>query len=184
VKKECYTLTTTQLQDAEDIISEDDSEKSVASQTQNGEDFNSSFLFGGGSSRQTLTHLHPNAVQIFKLWNTFLEGVNPLTKTIHVPTLQKRILDAASDLSSLSPELEALMFSIYSTALLCMQDDEVQKYFDESKSTLLTRYRRCAQQALVNAGVLGTSELMVLQAFVFFIVRTESVDLNYNHALT
>lgn len=65
------------------------------------------------------------------------------------------------------------MFSIYSSALLCMQVDEVQKYFKESKTTLLARYRQCAQQALVNAGVLGTSELMVLQAFVLFIVRIE-----------
>lgn len=52
-----------------------------------------------------------------------------------------------------------------------MQVDEVQKFFKESKSTLLARYRQCAEQALVNAGVLGTSELMVLQAFVLFIVR-------------
>ncbi|OKL63292.1 hypothetical protein UA08_01712 [Talaromyces atroroseus] len=163
-----------ELQDAEDIISEDESEKSAASQTQIGEDFNSSFLFG---SRQTLTHFHPNTIRIFKLWNTFLEGVNPIIKIVHVPTLQKRILDAASDLSSLSPELEALMFSIYSTALLCMQDDEVEKYFEESKPTLLSRYRQCTQQALVNAGVLGTSELMVLQAFVLFIL---SIRLVYN----
>jgi hypothetical protein len=70
--------------------------------------------------------------------------------------------------------MEALMFSIYSSALLCMQVDEVQKYFKDTKSTLLARYRHCAQQALVNAGVLGTSELMVLQAFVLFIVRIET----------
>lgn len=164
-----------ELQDAEDIIEEDDSEKSAASPTQNEQDFSSGFLFGGASSRRSLTNFHPNAIQIFKLWNTFLEGVNPLTKIIHWPTLQKRILDAASDLGSISPELEALMFSIYSTALLCMQDDEVQKTFEESKSTLLTRYRQCAQQALVNAGVLGTSELMILQAFVLFILSIRLV---------
>lgn len=51
-----------------------------------------------------------------------------------------------------------------------MQVNEIRKYFRESKPTLLARYQQCAQQALVNAGVLGTSELMVLQAFVLFVV--------------
>lgn len=98
-----------------------------------------------------------------------------MTKIVHVPTLQKRILDAASDLDSLSPELEAMMFAIYSTALLCMQDDDVEKYLQETKAVLVARYRQCTQQALVNAGVLGTSELMVLQAFIFFIVCAEGI---------
>lgn len=160
-----------ELQDADDILPEDVSEKSAEPRIQNGEEFNSSFLFGGGKSRQTLTHFHPNTIQIFQLWHTFLDGINPLTKIIHVPSLQQQILNAASDLGSVSPEMEALMFSIYSSALLSMQVDEVQKYFKESKSTLLAQYRQCAQQALVNAGVLGTSELMVLQAFILFIVR-------------
>ncbi|EEA27260.1 hypothetical protein TMatcc_004455 [Talaromyces marneffei ATCC 18224] len=166
-----------ELQDVNDILTEDDPVRSAEPRIQNGEEFNSSFLFGGGKPRQTLTHLHPNTIQIFQLWNTFLDGINPLTKIVHVPTLQQQILNAASDLQSLSPEMEALMFSIYSSALLCMQVDEVQKYFKESKTTLLARYRQCAQQALVNAGVLGTSELMVLQAFVLFIL---SVRLVYN----
>ncbi|EED19691.1 conserved hypothetical protein [Talaromyces stipitatus ATCC 10500] len=167
----------TQLQDAEDVLPDDGTENSAAPRIQTDEEFSSGFLFGGGSSRQTLTHFHPNTIQIFQLWNTFLDGVNPLTKIIHVPTLQQQILDAASDLSSLSPEMEALMFSIYSSALLCMHVDEVQKYFEDSKSALLTRYRQCAQQALVNAGILGTSELKVLQAFLLFII---SVRLVYN----
>lgn len=148
---------------------------------QSSEQFNSSFIFGGGKSRQTLTHFHPNTIQIFKLWNTFLDGVNPLTKVVHVPTLQQRLLEAASDLGSISPELEALMFAIYSAALMCMQDDEVSKYFEDSRPTLLARYRECVQQALVNAGVLGTSELMVLQAFLLFIVSRNSSFSGFEH---
>lgn len=57
-----------------------------------------------------------------------------------------------------------------------MSDEEVRKLFDEPKSGLLSRYRQAAQQALVNAGVLGTSELIVLQAFLLFIV-----GLIFNH---
>jgi hypothetical protein len=134
------------------------------------EDLNGNFLFVGRPSRQSLHHLHPNPIQIFKLWQVFLDGVNPLTKIIHAPTIQQRILDATSDLKSVSPELEALMFAIYCSAFLSMSDEDVRKLFDEPKSTLLSRYRQAVQQALVNAGVLGTSELIVLQAFLLFIV--------------
>jgi hypothetical protein len=124
----------------------------------------------GTPSRQSLTHLHPSPIHVFQLWQFFLEGFNPLTKSVHAPTVQQRILDATSDLSSVSRELEALMFAIYCAALMTLTDDEVVKTFGETKTKLLTRYRLCAQQALINAGVLKTSELVVLQAFIIFLV--------------
>jgi hypothetical protein len=159
-----------QLQDSEGILTEASTDAILGPKERQEEDLNGNFLFAGRPSRQSLLHLHPNPIQIFKLWQVFLDGVNPLTKIIHAPTVQQRILDAASDLESVSPELEALMFAIYSSAFLSMSDEEARKLFDEPKATLLTRYRQAAQQALVNAGVLGTSELIVLQAFLLFIV--------------
>jgi hypothetical protein len=129
----------------------------------------SSFLFGA-SSRHKLTLLHPSPIHIFKLWQFFLDGFNPLTKSIHVPTVQQRILDATSDLASVSRELEALMFAIYCAALMTLTDEEAVKSFGETKTKLLDRYRNCARQALMNAGVLKTSELVVLQAFLIFLV--------------
>ncbi|KAH8694981.1 fungal-specific transcription factor domain-containing protein [Talaromyces proteolyticus] len=159
-----------ELQDAEGILPEGSTDSILGPNEHEVEDANGDFLFVGKPSRQSLTHLHPDPLQIFKLWQMFLDGVNPLTKFIHAPTLQQQILNATSDLSSISRPLEALMFAIYCAALLPMQDDEARKSFHESKSTLMARYRQAAQQALVNAGVLGTSDLMVLQAFLLFII--------------
>ncbi|KAL1963069.1 hypothetical protein VTN77DRAFT_8715 [Rasamsonia byssochlamydoides] len=172
-----------ELQDAEDMLpesSDDISDQSLPDQS-DGIDLDENFLVFGSSSRRSLAGLHPNPIHIFKLWQIFLESVNPLTKIIHAPTVQQRILDATSDLSSVPKELEALMFAIYSAALTALSDEEVTKIFGETKARFLARCRQGAQQALINAGILKTSDMVVLQAFVIFLL---SVRLVYNpHAL-
>ncbi|KAJ5594400.1 uncharacterized protein N7459_000608 [Penicillium hispanicum] len=129
-----------------------------------------SILLLSPGRRRNLTDLHPNPLHIFKLWQTFLENVNPLTKILHAPSVQQQILEAMSDLQSTGRELEALMFSIYCIALVSLQAGEVEKSFGESKKKLLSRYRRGAQLALKNASFLRTSNLMVLQAFMFYLL--------------
>lgn len=126
-------------------------------------------------SKVNLAGLHPNPVHIFKLWQVFLENVNPLTKIIHAPTLQQRILDASGDLGSVPEDLEALMFAIYCAALTSLDDSEVQRNFGEARTKLLAVHRQGAQKALVNAGLLKTSNMTVLQAFVIFIVGSVSI---------
>lgn len=166
-----HKLTKQKLQDTDDILPESSDDSSPSSHEQvDVPDMDEGCLLFGVSSRRKLTDLHPNPIHIFKLWQFFLEGFNPLTKSIHVPTTQQRILDATSDLASVSRELEALMFAIYCAALMTLTDDEASKSFGESKTAMLTRYRNCAQQAFINAGLLKTSELMVLQAFLIFLV--------------
>lgn len=124
----------------------------------------------GLATRESLTELHPDPLHIFKLWQTFLENVNPLIKIVHTPTLQPQILEATGDLPTVGKELEALMFAIYCIALGSLQADEVRRSFGESKKKLLSRYRQGAQLALSKASFLRTSNLMVLQAFMLYLV--------------
>jgi hypothetical protein len=121
-------------------------------------------------TKNILTEFHPSPLHIFKLWQTFLENVNPLTKIIHAPTIQQQILEATSDLRAVSKELEALMFAIYCIALVSMQPVEAEKSFGESKRALLAKYRKGAQLAFKNASLLRTSSLTVLQAFMLYLV--------------
>lgn len=122
-------------------------------------------------SNETLTNLHPDPVHIFKLWQVFLENVNPLTKIIHAPVLQQQMLNAIGDLSSIGKGMEALLFSIYSCALHSMTGEEVQKECGREKSLLQARFRIATQKALANAGLLKTTDLVLLQAFCLYIVR-------------
>ncbi|KAL8774414.1 MAG: hypothetical protein Q9194_004040 [Teloschistes cf. exilis] len=69
-------------------------------------------LFASRSMNVDLSTLHPNPVHIFRLWQTYLDNVNPLFKVTHTPSLQPRIIEAASNITNIDPTLEALIFSL------------------------------------------------------------------------
>lgn len=117
-----------------------------------------------------LRSLHPQPTQIFLLWQAFVDNVNPMVKILHVPTAQKAVLNAMADLDHVSKGMEALLFGIYVMAVTSMEEGECQSTLQESKAFALKRFRAASQQALRAAGLLKTGDMMVLQAFVLFLV--------------
>lgn len=126
------------------------------------------FVVGGGPS--SITNSHPTAIQIFQLWQIYLNNVNPVLKISHVPTLQNQIIGAGANLAKTPKPLEALMFAIYFMAITSMKDDEVRTTFGEDRSILLSKYQAATTQALVNAGFMRSTELMVLQALFLYLL--------------
>lgn len=120
-----------------------------------------------------LSPLHPDPAQIFRLWQLFLDNVNPLLRVIHTPTMQVRIVEAIGDIKSIQPAMEALMFAIYSMAVLSLNNDECFATFASSKSELLSRYQFGCQQALQNCGFLRTENRDCLTAFFLYMVSIE-----------
>lgn len=131
-------------------------------------------LMGFGSSVDVIA-LHPSVVHIFRLWQIFLDNVNPLVKSFHAPTVQQMIIDASGDMATLSKPNEALLFSIYFLAVLSLTNVECENHFSESRQKLLARYIRGVQQALVNAKVLRSLNLTTLQAFSLFLTGARRV---------
>lgn len=131
---------------------------------------NDYLLFGSRQTAVETSTLHPEPVQIFRLWQLYLENVNPLLKVTHTPSLQGRIIEAASDLSNIDPTLEALMFSIYCMAILSLTMQECQSMFGSSKADLLARYQLGCQQALLNCGFLRSSDRNCLTALYLYLV--------------
>jgi hypothetical protein len=127
-------------------------------------------LFGSQTSLTVLRRLHPTPVQMFKLWQSYLDNVNPLVKLFHAPTVQQLISDASGDLDDMPRNLEALLFGIYSVSVESLTDSECLSILGQSKSTALQRFRTGTQYALTNANLLMSADIMVLQAFVLFIV--------------
>ncbi|RMZ84094.1 hypothetical protein DV737_g1359, partial [Chaetothyriales sp. CBS 132003] len=124
---------------------------------------NDHLLFGPHQNLD-LSTFHPGQVQIFRLWQIYLDNVNPLLKVTHTPTLQPLIIDAASDVTNISPALEALMFGIYCVSVLSLVDEECQTLFEASREELLRSYRFGCQQALLNCGILRTNDRDCLTA--------------------
>lgn len=108
-----------------------------------------SFLFlGSPQPSQRISSLHPHPVQIFKLWQAFLDNVNPLSKVIHAPTVQVQILQATGNLDNLQSNTEALLFAIYTTAICSLSSDECESIMGEPKTNLSPRFLTATEQAL------------------------------------
>ena len=127
-------------------------------------------LFGSCGSTTQISILHPDPVNIFRLWQIYLDNVNPLVKVTHTPSLQGRIIDAASDITSINPTLEALMFGIYCTSILALTPEGCQATFNASKEDLLTNYQSGCQQALLKCGFLRSNDRDCLTALYLYLV--------------
>ena len=135
---------------------------------------NDHLFFGARRTTVNLSTLHPDPVQIFRLWQIYLDNVNPLLKVTHTPSLQGRIIEAASNVKSINPTLEAVMFSIYCTSVLSLLGEDCRSIFGSSKEDLLMRYQFGCQQALLNCGVLQCSDRDCLTALYLYLVSLVS----------
>lgn len=130
----------------------------------------SRLIFGSPTTSVGLRRLHPQPVEAFKLWQTYLDNINPLIKLFHAPTVQQLISEANGNLDTVPRNVEALLFAIYCISVESLSDGECISTTGESKNVARQRFRTGAQHALVNANFLKTSDLMVLQALTLFIV--------------
>lgn len=85
------------------------------------------FLFRNNLSSPSpdLREFHPLPSQIPFLLNVFSENVNIMARIVHIPTVNKIVRDAGSDLSTLTPANEALMFAIYYASITSMEEEDV-----------------------------------------------------------
>lgn len=132
-------------------------------------------LFGSLITDLDLAVLHPpDHVQIFKLWQIYLDNVDPLLKVTHTPTLQARLINATGNLKNVDSKLEALMFGIYCVAVMSLTNMECLDMFASEKDGLLQRYRFGCQQALLKCGFLQSDDRDCLTALFLYLVSKKS----------
>ena len=94
---------------------------------------------------------------------------------MHVPTLRPAIQRAADSIGTIPRSFEALMFAIYSTAIVSLKDDECMQRLGKPRGNLLSRYVSATKAALSRAKFMGTVSLVVLQALVLHIISVRDV---------
>jgi hypothetical protein len=114
--------------------------------------------------------LHPDPKHVFKLWQAFVDNVNPLAKIIHAPTLQERVIEAAWAVESAAKPLEATMLAVYALAVGSMKSADCIRLLGERRAVLVNRYRTGALRALSSTDILSTRDLEVLQALALVLV--------------
>lgn len=136
---------------------------------------NDHLLFGSPNANVDLSTLHPEPVHIFRLWQIYLDNVNPLLKVTHTPSLQGLIIEAASNVTNIKPALEALMFSIYCIAILSIVEDDCRTIFDSSQEDLLIRFQFGCRQALLNCSFLRSGDRDCLTALCLYLVSLQAI---------
>jgi Fungal specific transcription factor domain len=157
-------------EDDEDISSPDQSNPGSSHMSHQG------FIFGYSSMMNTLRTLHPSPSQVFGLMLIFEENVEPIMKILHRPTTRGIIMKASSNTDTLSKSEEALLFSVYYGAVCSLTPSQCEKQLGEDKEQLANRFRFAVEQALARANFLNSSSLMVLQAFVMFLICVRTQD--------
>lgn len=139
-------------------------------------DANRWFLFGTPRVNLDLSSLHPEQPQILRLWQIYLENVDPLLKCTHSTTLQARIVDTLGHKTDTSPSLEALMFSIYCVSVMSLADDECLTRLGSPRQDLLEGYQDACQQALLKCKAWRGGEIDALLAMYLYLVSLIRVN--------
>lgn len=125
-----------------------------------------------------LRQLHPSPQHMSLLGTFYARNCDPMVKVLHIPSLEKLILNASSNIQEIpyGNYVEAVLFAVYYCALTSLTQEECMQHFHEAREHLLARYRTGTEAALANADLLNTTELGTLQALVIFLVSL------YQHA--
>lgn len=158
-----------ELKAMREIIDSEDSEDATPETTMTPDD-NADLIMGHETPQPPVEELQPSAVHIFRLWQIYLERVNPLTKIIHVPSLQPYVVEATSNPQSIPKNIEALLFAIYTLATVSLTPDECLTLLGYSRETALQRFSLGVRVTLNRIGFLKTHDLETLQAFVIYLV--------------
>lgn len=122
----------------------------------------------------SLADYRPSTIQMFQLWQVYIDNVNPLLKLTHVPTTQQQVIAYSGNPDESPKNLEALMFAIFLTAVSSLDEQEVQQRLQADKQELLGQFFAGLQQALINAKFMCTSDIVTLQAFFLYMVSAAS----------
>lgn len=135
-------------------------------------DENSELVFGATESPMTNPEdLSPSPTHIVRLWQIYLDRCNPLTKIIHVPTLQPYVLEATGESPQLPKNVEALFFSIYLLATIAMSKEECEETLGMTRDKAMARFGQGVRTTLARMDFLKSHDLLTLQALVIYLVR-------------
>ncbi|KAF1831379.1 hypothetical protein BDW02DRAFT_505413 [Decorospora gaudefroyi] len=136
----------------------------------------SAFIFGYSSSIVDMQALHPPEKQAREFWEVYKENVDALVKVLHIPSNEPTIVHAVAHVDKVGKALECLLFAIYYGAVTSTTAEDCLEKWGEDRLTLLNRYRFGLEQALARANFLYCDEIVVLKAFIIYIILLRRND--------
>jgi len=152
------------------IIEADEAEdhSTLASEAATPEDATDLLL--GDYASMSLDDAYPEPVHVFRLWQIFLERVNPIIKIIHVPSIQPYVVEVASGNWNVPPNHQPLLFSIFNVAVFSLSDSESRQMLGMSRESALRKFSSGVRAALMKVNFMKTYDLYILQSLAFYLV--------------
>ncbi|RSL67613.1 hypothetical protein CEP53_002902 [Fusarium sp. AF-6] len=132
-------------------------------------------LLGFRSISHSLKSFHPPLPQSVTLFRLFSENVVPLVHLFHMPTMRRMYWGAVVS-DSLDRNTEALLFSIYYSAVISMDEDQCETITGLNRTSALDKYRFAFEQAMARANFLCTQSMTLLQEVVLFLSALRNED--------
>lgn len=118
----------------------------------------------------SLHAVYPSATETIALWKHYLKNVHPLIMIFFDWEIEVIIHKASQDRTRLTQGEQALVLAIYFIATLSLSEEECVDLLHEKRSQLLDRFQRAVEDSLLIAELIVTSDRLVLQAFMLYLV--------------
>jgi hypothetical protein len=125
---------------------------------------------GAHSQFETLAHLHPCHSTLVKLWDIYVDRVDPFLKIIHLPTFWSSLLAAIKNPKTVAKSLEALICAFYLTVIASLEEEECRDLLGGTTVNIFPRFELAARRALRSAGFLYTTSTATLSAYLLYLV--------------
>ncbi|KAH8177036.1 fungal specific transcription factor domain-containing protein [Sarocladium implicatum] len=160
-----------QLQAIKEIVdTEEPDESSMADSERTSPENNSDLLLGvGEATSNDIQDLQPDPVHAFRLWQLFLDRVNPLLKVVHIPTLQPYVMEGAVNIGNIPLNYQALLFSIYTISAMSLSDGEAPQLLGMAREEAIQRFTKGMKIALNLFDFMKNYDMAALQALVLYV---------------
>lgn len=134
-------------------------------------DCNIDLLLPNDATTRNTDDLHPDPVHVFRLWQLFLDRVNPLMKIVHVPTLQPYVMEAATNMESVPLNYQALLYAVFTMAVVSLSEVEAVQMLGCPRDEALRRFTLGTKISLTKFNFLKNYDMAILQALLLYLVR-------------
>jgi hypothetical protein len=159
-------LTKRQILKMKNLIEQDQSEIPFS-------EGNASSDFSSSTPQGTTDSPTLDPITAFKLWQIYLERVNPLLKIVHAPTVQSLIVSTTADIEKAPLDQQALIYSIFGVAVSALRSDEIASMLGAGKQRdeFLEHFLTAVSVSLAHFGSFARHNMTVLQALLHNSVR-------------
>lgn len=119
---------------------------------------------------------HPSKWQALRLWQTFVNNVDPVLKVLHIPTAQATIHSAINNPSNTEHNLNALLFSIYFAATTSLSTADTSYLLGQDRNIYLAKFKKALEHSLAGANIFDSPTLRSLQAITIYIVNEPNLS--------